>query len=355
MRGTGYAIAEIIWWLLVAALIGFVVGWLLRRWFLDRQESERLAEMKAEEEKKRDALQGELDDFKRKVAALSTDLDQRTADFERMKTQVEERESKIAGFESQISGHRSVVTKLEAKVEDREATIASLRNDTARENSQVADLRREVDAANGTIGALRKDADGYKSTIEALRNDLDAERHKHARLEEDSAAEAARLAELETGASDTTGLEERIATLESELSQVRQDRDTAVEMLADLEAEPAERELEPAAAGEPAGAPAVELPDKEVAVARVAEIATRTRGEGPGVEDDLKKIHGVGPKLETLLKSMDITSFRQVASFTTDDIQYVTAALDAFPGRIERDGWISSAAQEHLDKYGEPV
>ena len=98
-----------------------------------------------------------------------------------------------------------------------------------------------------------------------------------------------------------------------------------------------------------------ELPDKVAAVAKVAEIATRTRGDGPRVEDDLKLIHGVGPKLEQLLKSMDITSFRQVAHFTRDDIQYVTAALDAFPGRIERDDWMSSAAEEHLKKYGEPA
>ena len=90
-------------------------------------------------------------------------------------------------------------------------------------------------------------------------------------------------------------------------------------------------------------------------MAKVAEIATRTRGTGPVVDDDLKKIHGVGPKLERLLKSMDITSFRQVANFTAEDIQYVTAALDAFPGRIERDDWMSSAADQHMQKYGEPA
>ena len=95
------------------------------------------------------------------------------------------------------------------------------------------------------------------------------------------------------------------------------------------------------------------LPDKETATAMMAEIAARTRGTGPRVEDDLKLIHGVGPKLDGLLKSMDITSFRQVALFTSDDIAYVTAALDAFPGRIERDDWMSSAAEQHELKYGD--
>ncbi len=93
-------------------------------------------------------------------------------------------------------------------------------------------------------------------------------------------------------------------------------------------------------------------PDRETAIMQVAEIAARARGAHARVDDDLKLIHGVGPKLERLLKSMDITSFRQVSRFEPDDVAYVTAALDAFPGRIERDDWMSSAAEHHRAKYG---
>jgi len=99
-------------------------------------------------------------------------------------------------------------------------------------------------------------------------------------------------------------------------------------------------------------APPEVSPDRETAIMQVAEIAVRTRGAHARVDDDLKLIHGVGPKLEHLLKSMDITSFRQVSRFEPDDITYVTTALDAFPGRIERDDWISSAAEQHGEKYG---
>lgn len=379
MEGTGYAITEIIWWLLVSALIGFVIGWLLRKWFLDRQEDEKLAELEVEQEEQRTALQAELDNWKGKVAGLSNDLDQRSADLDRMKKQVDERDQKIAGFEQKASAHRSEVTKLQQKVEDREATIASLRNDKGKEDSQVPGLRREIDAAIGTIGALRKDTDGYKSTIEALRADLDNERHTQARLEEELAAarsEAAaatsalantqnsadglqaRIDELESMTSGAGDLEARIASLEAQLATVSSERDTTAASLAELEAEHADggarlTAAQDAAAGAPAPLP--DLPAKDVAVAKVAEIARRTRGDGPMVDDDLKKIHGVGPKLERLLKGMDITSFRQVANFTVDDIQYVTAALDAFPGRIERDDWMSSAADEHLKKYGDPA
>lgn len=374
MTGTGYAIAEIVWWLLVAALIGFVIGWLLRRWFLDRQESERLTDLEAEEEKKRDALRSEIEGWKGKVAAGTADLDKHNADLERMRTQIEEREGKIAELEAKMSGHRTTVSKLESKVEDREATIAALRASIGKEDTQVTVLRKDLDAAIGAVGVLRKDADGYKSTIDALRADLDKERHSHARFEEELAAARsevasasssvtgartaadglqARIAELEESGAGSADLDGRIASLETELSRVRQDRDATARKLADLESVHAGFAVKPAEA--PSAVPAPDPPDKDAAIARVAEIATRTRGSSPTVQDDLKKIHGVGPKLEEVLKSMDITSFRQVAGFTGEDIQYVTAALDAFAGRIERDDWMSSAADEHLKKYGEPV
>ena len=91
--------------------------------------------------------------------------------------------------------------------------------------------------------------------------------------------------------------------------------------------------------------------DRDVAVERVKEIAARTSGGREVTNDDLKKIHGVGPKIEKLLKGMGITSFLQVANFTPEDIETVTRALDAFPGRIERDDWVGSADQLYREKY----
>jgi NADH-quinone oxidoreductase subunit E len=73
------------------------------------------------------------------------------------------------------------------------------------------------------------------------------------------------------------------------------------------------------------------------------------------VEDDLQRIHGIGPTIAGLLRGMDITSFRQIARFEPDDVAYVAAALDAFPDRIGRDDWMSCAARLHEEKYGEPA
>ena len=89
---------------------------------------------------------------------------------------------------------------------------------------------------------------------------------------------------------------------------------------------------------------------------RVAEIATRTAGGLTPPHDDLVRIHGVGPKIARLLTSMGITSFRQVARFSADDVATVNEALEVFPGRIERDDWMSSARELHREVYGsDPV
>ena len=107
---------------------------------------------------------------------------------------------------------------------------------------------------------------------------------------------------------------------------------------------------ETAAFRSPGGAPT-----KEEALARIPEIAERTAGSGSRADDDLKRVHGIGPKLERALKELGITSFRQIANFQSEDVAHVTAALGAFKGRIERDDWMTSAAEEHAKEYGEPA
>ena len=58
--------------------------------------------------------------------------------------------------------------------------------------------------------------------------------------------------------------------------------------------------------------------------------------------DDLKKISGVGPKLEKLLNSLGIYKFDQVAAWSADDVAWVDDRL-TFKGSIERDDWMSQA------------
>lgn len=64
--------------------------------------------------------------------------------------------------------------------------------------------------------------------------------------------------------------------------------------------------------------------------------------EAQGTADDLKKISGVGPKLEGLLHENGVFHFWQIAEWGKSEIDYMDDKL-SFKGRIERDNWIEQA------------
>lgn len=72
-------------------------------------------------------------------------------------------------------------------------------------------------------------------------------------------------------------------------------------------------------------------------------------GASYGKKDDLKRISGVGPNLESLLNENGVYYFWQVASWTRSDIALVDARLAVFKGRIERDDWVSQAKKLKLE------
>jgi len=58
--------------------------------------------------------------------------------------------------------------------------------------------------------------------------------------------------------------------------------------------------------------------------------------------DDLKRISGVGPKLEGVLNDLGFWHFDQIAKWTETEVAWVDNRLK-FKGRIERDNWIDQA------------
>ena len=58
--------------------------------------------------------------------------------------------------------------------------------------------------------------------------------------------------------------------------------------------------------------------------------------------DDLKRIRGIGVLIEKRLNSVGIVSYGQIADWTTEEIDRVSASLD-FKGRIERENWVEQA------------
>ena len=103
--------------------------------------------------------------------------------------------------------------------------------------------------------------------------------------------------------------------------------------------------------GELVDAPVEEILDvvetsKEVEEETPESVGTKPTlfSEVPSEKDDLKKITGVGPKLEEAMNKLGIYQFAQVASWTNDEIMWVDDSLSV-KGRIERDDWVGQVSE----------
>ncbi len=93
----------------------------------------------------------------------------------------------------------------------------------------------------------------------------------------------------------------------------------------------------PPASAMPAAMPKVEG-EEQIAGARPAGLAAPRGGRA----DDLKLIRGIGKQNEGRLHGLGIWHFDQVAAWTQENALWVGSYL-AFPGRIEREGWVAQA------------
>ncbi len=62
-----------------------------------------------------------------------------------------------------------------------------------------------------------------------------------------------------------------------------------------------------------------------------------------GAPDDLKKIKGIGPKLEAMLHGMGVRRYDQIAGWTEAELAWIDDNLEGFRGRASRDQWIEQA------------
>jgi len=149
--------------------------------------------------------------------------------------------------------------------------------------------------------------------------------------------EAARLrGELDACQARARDCAARVSRLESDLSMARA---------------ASARPVGAVAARRPAPAPVVEPeptpePTRVEAPADDAEVGTKPATlDAPrdGAADDLKRIRGIGPKLEILCNRLGFWHFDQIANWTDAEIAWVDVNLESFKGRVTRDNWVAQA------------
>ncbi|MGR3468117.1 MAG: hypothetical protein ACU0CI_09565 [Shimia sp.] len=154
----------------------------------------------------------------------------------------------------------------------------------------------------------------------------------------DGAGDAQLRADLERCRSLHNEKDARIAALEADVASAR------------MAQEAAESAPPPTPAVTPSPAYVGEAPegvdyDGDGVVEGADEGVKPATLDGPrgGTADDLKRIRGIGPKLEQLCFRLGFYHFDQIAAWTDAEVAWVDANLEGFKGRVSRDEWVPQA------------
>lgn len=191
-----------------------------------------------------------------------------------------------------------------------------------------------------------------RGELDSLRGDLDRTRSERDRLRADS--------DRLTGELDACGRTR--ADLERRLAEAQAARTgpakAAIQAPAALMSTPAPSK--PAAAASKTSATkasATKAGASKAATSGVAKTSTAAKKPAPaakkattgkataaaaGKANDLRRLIGIGPANEKLLKGLGVTTYAQIAAWTAADVVRIEKTLN-FDGRIERERWIEQA------------
>ncbi len=288
-----YTIGEILILLILAALLGLLLGWLIwgrRRGDIHSQCEARIAE-----------LEQSLGVAEERLAGAESEL-----------------ESAKRDHTSALTASTSIETELES--ERSRYLEASAALDASRAELDVA--RRDLDIAESELATARSEAEAADRARASAAAALEAEQSRRLRdkAAEVSAAGAHLFASTPSASTEAAEEEELNAIIDE---AVAEDGVDAVILVDDT----------PSALGFSAARP-------------VAGVAAITE------PDDLEIISGIGPKLNALLVERGIVTFRQLAVMTEDEIDLLDDSLPDFNGRVRREKWTEQAHGLHRDKHG---
>ncbi|AMY02218.1 proton-conducting membrane transporter [Mesorhizobium ciceri] len=198
-------------------------------------------------------------------------------------------------------------------------------------------LRGELDSLRGDLDRTRSERDRLRTDSDRLTGELDACGKTRAdlerRLREASAAPAAGSSAAKPASQAPAALMSTPATAKSATTKPATAKPAAAKAVS-AKAVPAKPAAKPVATK--TSAPA------KSATSKPATVKPATAKPASGKPDNLRRLIGIGPVNEKLLKAQGVTSFAQIASWTAADIKRIEDVMN-FDGRIARERWIEQA------------
>jgi predicted flap endonuclease-1-like 5' DNA nuclease len=265
------------------------------------------------------------------------------------------------------SEHQSTLNQKQNEIErlnDRVGVVDLLNSQVAERDEKIVALQFQLDEQERLISALKTKT----GDIEALEQELKEVEALNTQLAEfDVKIDAMHIqheAALRAKNDEIANLQSKLAKFESSEKQVTESipAETQIEEITQIELSPEQPTEEVTNAIEDKTESSIELSktsnDSAETSIDVAKESIRIPGalpSPPPIVDDLKLIHGIGNFLAEALQRAGIYTFRQIAQWTDEDIDFIVSHIESLKGRIRRENWVKSAKEEHLKKYDEQL
>ncbi|ESW67667.1 proton-conducting membrane transporter [Mesorhizobium sp. M0761] len=191
-------------------------------------------------------------------------------------------------------------------------------------------LRGELDSLRGDLDRTRSERDRLRADADRLTGELDACGKTRADLER-------RLRETSTPSAKPSS--SAPAALVSTAATAK-----SASAAKPAPAKPAA--AKPAAAKSAAAKPAASKPAAAKAAPKAAAskpaAVPKKAAPAAGKADNLRRLIGIGPVNDKLLKGLGVTTYAQIAGWTAADVKRIEDTLN-FDGRIAREKWVEQA------------
>lgn len=380
-----FLIREIIWFLLLTAVLWGAIGWLLRSAgdrsaarAIEQEYEVRMQNLARARDEYRDQLEqvavttpsGNLTTEQRsqiashigklkqeateaheetvqlraKLEALSTTARERDEEYRRLRARLEEITAALAERDRELEQLRAEKNPSPEQVEtpSGEAAMAQLRDykhSIARLNARIESLSRQQQEPMAVLEhtKLLEVIQAQKRTIAGMTKRLRAANSDKGETAPAAVpGQAAQMDRLQQQHHELTLANQQFRSHNEDLMEAMGEQETTIVTLK----EQLRKSVQPAPRSARSSEPGLEQPSGDLFATPPQILMNSPDGE----PDKLQKIHGVGPVLEAKLNELGIFHFRQIAALTQDDIGWIASKMKAFPNRIVRDRWVNQAA-----------
>lgn len=205
-------------------------------------------------------------------------------------------------------------------------------------------LRGELDSLRGDLDRTRSERDRLRADSDRLTGELDACGKTRADLER--RLREAQAAPAKPGPAKAAG-QAPAALVSTPAAAKSAPAKPAAAKPAVAKPAPAKPAAAKPAAAKPAAAKTAAAPKAAATKAAAPKASAAPKKAAPaaptaGKADNLRRLIGIGPVNEKLLKGLGVTTYAQIAGWTADDVKRIEDVLN-FDGRIAREHWIEQA------------